>query len=150
MAQSRKDRQKQKKRKARREKIARMQRQSHGEVLFDVPRSGLVSMSAALIDFMEIDSQEWPDEELLRKTILLGMVAWNAAVASGASREDLIQSTLATLLPNLRAEARFHLDALIKQKESLFPDNKRLMLDYQLTMQPTGPYIQVMSTLDMP
>jgi hypothetical protein len=150
MAQSRKDRQKQKKRKARREKIARMQRQSPGEERFDNPRGGLVSMSAALIDFMEIDSQVWPDEELLRKTILLGMVAWNAAVASGASREDLIQSTVATLPPNVRAEARVHLDALIKRKESLFPDNKRLMLDYELTMTPSGPYIQVMSTLDMP
>jgi hypothetical protein len=150
MAQSRKDRQKQKKRKARREKIARMQRQSPGEERFDNPRGGLVSMSAVLIDFMEINSQEWPDEELLRKTILLGMVAWNAAVASGASREDLIQSTVATLPPDVRAEARFHLDALIKRKESLFPDNKRLMLDYELTMTPSGPYIQVMSTLDMP
>jgi hypothetical protein len=150
MAQSRKDKQKQKKRQARRQKIARMKRQSHGDETFVVPLSGLVSMSAVLIDFMEIDSQVWPDEELLRKAILLGMVAWNAAVASGASREDLTQSTLATLPPDLRAEARFHLDALIKRKESLFPDNKRLMLDYELTMMPSGPYIQVMSTLDMP
>ncbi|HBI47088.1 MAG TPA: hypothetical protein DDY78_30180 [Planctomycetales bacterium] len=149
MAQSRKDRQKQKKRKARREKIARMQRHTGGEVLV-VPHGGLVSMSAALIDFMEIDSQVWPDEEQLRKVILLGMVAWNAAIASGASREDLIQSTTATLPPEVRAEARVHLKTLIQRKESLFPDNKRLMLDYRLTMQPSGPYIQIMSSLDKP
>jgi hypothetical protein len=150
MAQSRKDRQKQKKRKARREKIARMQRNSPGGEVLVVPHGGLVSMSAVLIEFMEIDSQEWPDEELLRKTIVLGLVAWNAAVASGASREDLLRSTIGTLPPNVRAEARVHLITLIKRKEMLFPDNKRLMLDYKLTMQPTGPYIQVMSTLDMP
>ena len=107
-------------------------------------------MSAALIDFMEIDSQVWPDEEQLRKVILLGMVAWNAAIASGASREDLIQSTTATLPPEVRAEARVHLKTLIQRKESLFPDNKRLMLDYRLTMQPSGPYIQIMSSLDKP
>jgi hypothetical protein len=150
MAQSRKDRQKQKKRQARREKIARMKRQSHGDETFVVPRGGRVSMSEVLIDFMEIDAQEWPDEEQLRKTLVLGMVAWNAAVASGAARNDLIQSTLATFPPDLRAEARFHLDALIKRKESLFPDNKRLMLDYELTKTPSGPHIQVLSTLDMP
>ena len=107
-------------------------------------------MSAVLIDFMEIDSQEWPDEELLRKAIVLGMMAWNAAVASGASRENLIQSTIATLPPDVRAEARVHLNMLIQRKESLFPDNRRLMLDYKLTMQPSGPYIQIMSSLDLP
>jgi hypothetical protein len=150
MAQKRKDRQKQKKRKARREKIARMQRHTHGGEVLVVPHGGLVSMSAVLIDFMEINSQEWPDEEQLRKVILLGMVAWNAAIALGASREDLIQSTVATLPPEIRAEARVHLNALIKRKESLFPDNKRLMLDYKLTMGQSGPYIQVISTLDKP
>jgi len=150
MAQSRKDRQKQKKRKARREKIARMQRQSQdGEVLV-TPQGGLVSMSEALIDFMEINSQEWTNEEHLRKVIVLGMVAWNAAIASGAEREKLIQSTVATLPPDIRAEARGHLNMLIHRKELFFHNNKRLMLDYKLTMAPSGPYIQVMSTLDMP
>ena len=150
MAQSRKDRQKQKKRKARREKIARMQRQSQdGEVLV-IPQGGLVSMSEALIDFMEINSQEWTNEEHLRKMIVLGMVAWNTAIASGAEREKLIQSTVATLPPDIRAEARVHLNMLIHRKESFFHNNKRLMLDYKLTMTPSGPYIQVMSTLDMP
>ena len=95
-------------------------------------------MSAVLIDFMEIDSQEWPNEELLRKTIILGMVAWNAAIASGAKRDEIIQSTIATLPPGVRAEARVHLNALIKRKESLFADNKRLMLDYKLTMGRQG------------
>jgi hypothetical protein len=150
MAQNRKDRQKQKKRKARREKIARRQRQSHGGEALTIPQGGLVSMSAVLIDFMEIDSQEWPDEEQLRKVILLGMVAWNAAVASGAARDDMIQSTIATLPPDVRAEARVHLNMLIQRKESLFPGNKRLMLDYKLTMEPSGPYIQIMSSLDLP
>jgi hypothetical protein len=150
MAQSKKDRQKQKKRQARREKIARMQRQSYGDEVLILPGAGRVSMSEALIDFMEIDGQEWPDEDLLRKTLVMGMVAWNAAVSSGAARNDLIESTIALLPPEARAEGRHHLNALIKRKQSLFPDNMRLMVDYQLSMTPTGPYIQVMSTLDMP
>jgi hypothetical protein len=150
MAQSKKDRQKQKKRKARREKIARRQRQAHGGEVLTIPQGGLVSMSAILIDFMEIDSQEWPDEEQLRKVILLGMVAWNAAVASGAARDEMTQSTIATLPPDVRAEARVHLNMLIQRKETLFADNHRLMLDYKLTMGPSGPYIQIISSLDLP
>ncbi len=150
MAQSRNERRKQKKRKARREKKVRMQREARGGEVVVVPGDGRVSMSEALIDFMEIDDRDWPDEEELRKTLTIGMVAWNAAIATGAARKDLIEGTLAALPREMRVEGRHWLDVLIKRKEAFFADNKRLMLDYELTMTPSGPHIMVMSTLDMP
>lgn len=108
---------------------------------------GVEKMSEVLWDFVDpyLDSAE--TEDALRKLLTLGMAAWNAAVAGPTKGEELIRDLEQTLPPEAREHFRVIIDPLIQRKLRYFSDNQRIILDFTLTMQPSGPYLQVASTL---
>jgi hypothetical protein len=115
-----------------------------------VPPHGAKKMSEVLLEFLEPWSEGWRDEEDCRKLLSVGIIAWNAGIFSGSKRESLIEDTLRALPLGVRADARTIIDEMVRRKEALFASNRRIILNYELTMTPTGPYLQVLSTFDTP
>jgi hypothetical protein len=80
----------------------------------------------------------------------MGMIGWNAALMPGTQREAMLQDLLRTAPAEVRQTAEPLLQEMIRRKELLFPRETRAILDYQLSMTPNGPHLQVLSTLDPP
>jgi hypothetical protein len=109
---------------------------------------GEVKMSEVLLEFLEPYDNLWKTEEQLHKLLTIAMVAWNAALVSGRRRDELLQGTLAALPPEARGDGRMLIEEMIRRKEAQFANIKRMVLDHQLTMTPSGPHLSVISTLD--
>jgi len=109
------------------------------------------SMSEVLLDFIDPYLDESPEDEEdadgLRNVLAVAVVAWNAAILPSQKGEKLIEACLATMPEQMRAEARQWLDELVRRKHQHFADNRRLIIDYTVTMRSDGPHVQVMSTL---
>jgi hypothetical protein len=118
-----------------------------GPVVFLEPR-GEVKMSEVLLDFIRPYEDCWKTEEQLRKVIIMAMVAWNAAIEGGSRGQELVQSVLETLPPEAQADFLQCVAELIERKLRFFADNRRMIINYQLTMTPDGPHLLVASTLD--
>src|SRR5262245_41224919 len=139
-----KDKRKQKKRRARQARPA-LPSQLGGVPVVVTP-GGAEKMSEVLMRFVEPYSQYWQTEDQLRRVLSVALVAWNAAVASGSDRDALIQSSLEAVPADVREDMRAIIAEMMQRKEAQFASNKRLIVDYQLTMTPTGPHVSVIST----
>jgi hypothetical protein len=106
-------------------------------------------MSEVLLDFIRPYENTWQTEEQLQKLLVVAIVAWNAAVAGGSQGEELIRSTMATLPPDAQEDFLTIIVALVERKQRFFADNTRLIINYQLTMNPDGPHLLVASTLSV-
>ena len=104
-------------------------------------------MSEVLLDFVEPYMESVPTEEKLGKLLTLGIAAWNAALMPPAQREEFIEETAQSFPPALRSEYRTILEPLIQRKLKHFAANRRAMLNFSLTMEAAGPYVQVVSSL---
>jgi len=113
-----------------------------------VLRGSETKMSEVLVEFLEPYSEHWKTEEELRKLLTLALVAWNAALFSGSKRSDFIQRMAQSFPPESRQDFHSIIQEMIKRKEAHFASNKRTILDYQVTMTPSGPHLVVLSTLD--
>lgn len=109
--------------------------------------AGEAKMSEVLLEFLEPYSEFWGNEDQMRKLITLALVAWNAALAPPENRDVLLRDTLEAVPPDTREGLKVILGELMRRKWSHFADNKRVIFDYQLTMTPSGPYLQVVSML---
>jgi hypothetical protein len=139
-----KRKEKHKQERARKAKLLR-QRPFEGDMLI-VPPGGVEKMSEVLRDFVDPYWEGCKTEEQLRKLITLGIIAWNAGLVTGSERSELIEGPLETLPPDLRPGMRAFLEEMIRRKETAFASNKRMIVDYELTMGPAGPHLSVIST----
>jgi hypothetical protein len=140
-----------------RKKKAKQARQAYRQSLVptELPENVLLvesppgqSMSEALLDFIEPYRDESADDlDNLRKVLVVAIVAWNAAILPRAEGEKLIETCLDAMPEAMRADARAWLDELIRRKQQHFADNRRLIINYTVTMRSDGPFVQVMSTL---
>jgi hypothetical protein len=64
-----------------------------------------------------------------------------------SQRDELIASTAQTLPPETREDYRAILGPLIERKLAVFPANRRGIVNFDLSMGPSGPHLLVMSTL---
>ena len=108
---------------------------------------GMEKMSEVLEDFVGPHWDQAPTEEALRNLLNVAAVAWNAALLPSEEREKLHQKSQQMLPADQRDDFRAIVDSLIQRKLAHFADNRRAILSIDLTMQPTGPYLEVMSTL---
>jgi hypothetical protein len=115
-------------------------------VIHDAP--GQAKMSEVLIDFIEPYSGEWKTLEDLKKLVGMATLAWNVALFPDSQRDEEFRMLLEKMPPDARPPVREILEQMIRRKLALFANYKRAILKYEVTMRPTGPYIQVMSTLD--
>lgn len=106
-----------------------------------------VKMSEVLMEFANPDEETLGDAKRLETLLAVASVAWNAALLPPEERDKFLldaqkrapagtgESFLAVILP------------LIRRKEALFPTIRRGIIDFTVTMHPTGPYVQVISSL---
>jgi hypothetical protein len=121
-----------------------------GDFLVVEPPAGTRKMSEVLWDFLQPYVDTLRDDEALQKLLNLGIIAWNAAIVTGSKRDELIEGLMESVEPELRPGMRTILDEMIRRKDALFATNKRFILSLDLTMRPSGPYLQVVSTFDTP
>ena len=116
-------------------------------ILHDPP--GMVKMSKVLEDFAKPYMESNPTEESLRKLLTVASVAWNAALLPPIEREKLLRETEETLPAELRNDYRIVIEPMIERKLAYFADNRRMILNFELTMGRGNPFLNVMSTLEV-
>jgi hypothetical protein len=142
------DKRRQKKRlQQRKQRLTRRGFPSDATVLVEPP--GAAKMSEVLLQFLEPYAEHWKNEEQLHKLLTVALVAWNAALHSGKKRTEFIEEMVQAVPPDARPAMKAIVEEMIQRKEAHFAGNKRVILDYQLTMTPTGPHLAVISTPDM-
>lgn len=71
------------------------------------------------------------------KLIVTGIIAWNAALVTGAERQKLIDSTVQVIVDQAgetwRHDAEVTIALLIRHKEHAFAADRRYIVDYRLT-----------------
>jgi hypothetical protein len=108
--------------------------------------TGVDKMSEVLQDFVKPYVQLSETESNLRRLFDLGMMAWNASLLSLAQRKKTLQDTVKAFPPEARDDLRGVLETLIQRKLEHFADNRRQIIDFDLSMEAAGPCLKVMST----
>lgn len=94
-------------------------------------------LSAVLLDFIEPYKKAARTTEAYRKLITLAVVAWNAALLTGAERQELIDITIKAIVTSAgeewRKDAENIIAMLMRRKEQHFADDKRFIVDYRVT-----------------
>ena len=105
-------------------------------------------MSEVLLEFLEPYSEHWVSQGQFEKLVIVGVIAWNAALLPGSKREDFLREMMQTVPPDVRSDMRVILAEMILRKELLFASNKRMIVSFDVTMTPAGPHLSVVSTFD--
>ena len=118
-----------------------------GDAKIVVQPSGETKMSEVLLEFVEPYSQYWRTKEELNKLLGVAVIAWNAALLPGNERKKIIENALKAAPPEIRQDMKAIVDEMIQRKETHFAHNKRLIMNYQVTMTKEGPHVTTLSTL---
>jgi hypothetical protein len=108
---------------------------------------GETKMSEVLLEFVEPYSRYWKTREDLNKLLGIAVIAWNAALMQGNERKEIIENALNALPPEIRQDIKGIVDEMIQRKDKHFANNKRFIMNYQVTMTRKGPYVTALSTL---
>jgi hypothetical protein len=107
---------------------------------------GEAKMSEVLLEFLDPYSHTWKNEEQFEKLLGAGIIAWNAALYSGSKRTEFLNEMMVAFPPEVREGMRDILAGMIQRKETYFAANRRMIVDYRVTMTPDGPHLSVLST----
>jgi hypothetical protein len=147
MGSQKKKKQRGQKRPFRRLQPGQFPREVRDKPLLIVNPTGHEKMSEVLEDFIEPYLGEVRNDEDHSKLLNMGIMAWNIALASRGEREEHLRPLIQAAPPDGRAVLRAFVDELIARKDAHFASNKRMILGFELTPLPTGPYLNVLSTL---
>ncbi len=150
MASRKKKEKREHQRKERLRKRRRLTQGLPGDTLVIHTPPGELKMSEVLEEFIEPFKGQWQTEEDLNKLLGVAVIAWNAALLPEGEREEFIEQTLQSAPAEVRADLHTILMELIRRKLALFADIQRSIIDYELTWRPTGPHLNVLSTLVPP
>lgn len=107
-----------------------------------------VRMSEVLLDLIAPEQEYCKDEAALEKLLTIGAAAWNASLMGGAEQRAILEETSRTLPADARQDYFEIVETLIRRKRQMFPDIKRPIIDFKLTLLPTGePHLSVISGL---
>jgi hypothetical protein len=108
---------------------------------------GEVKMSEVLEEFVEPYLDFARNRSEREKLFSLAVVAWNLALIPENERQQIIEQGTTGNDPLARQDAREFIDELIARKKTLFAENKRYIVEFQL--QDTGKtlHLSVASTL---
>jgi hypothetical protein len=87
-------------------------------------------------------------EEDYRKLLSAALAAWNAALLPLRDRRAMVDSIVEKAIPAAVDDAKLVIGELIRRKDRFFPEIKRVMLSYELTMTRDGAHVSVASTLE--
>jgi phage gp29-like protein len=128
---------------------------------------GGVKLSAALIELCEPFEPDILSTKELENLIALAAVAWNIAVLPKEERLERLTAFIETI-PNMKEKLESEIDtvlhddsknsdfapattmlhfigAMIQRKDELFPNDDRIVVNYNLKDNPEGPYLTVSS-----
>jgi phage gp29-like protein len=128
---------------------------------------GGVKLSAALIELCEPFEPDILSTKQFENLIALAAVAWNIAVLPKEERLERLTAFIETM-PNMKEELESEIDtvlhddskntdfapattmlhfigAMIQRKEELFPNDDRIVVNFNVKDNPEGPYLTVSS-----
>ena len=128
---------------------------------------GGVKLSAALIELCEPFEPDILSTKELENLIALAAVAWNIAALPKEERLERLTAFIETM-PNMKEELESEIDtvlhddskntdfapattmlhfigAMIQRKEELFPNDDRIVVNFNVKDNPEGPYLTVSS-----
>lgn len=119
------------------------------QVVYDP--AGREKMSEVLEDFIEPYRDLADSEDTFRKLLLLGTLAWNAALLPEDERRAMIDEILGAGLPGASEADRAHagelIEGLVRRKQEHFAANRRAILSFEVTDTGDGFHLSVASTL---
>jgi len=98
-------------------------------------------MSQVLEEFAQPLLRVADSPEDTKRALLLAMAAWNYSLLDDPAEPDALHSTLLADPPT-----REVFDFLLARKQELYPDNRRIILDFQLIPNGTELQFNVIST----
>ncbi len=112
-----------------------------------VEPAGETKMSEVLVEFIEPYLKYWKTERELEVLLSTAIIAWNATLVRGSERSSLIENTIKVTPPEIRADTSKIIEEMMQRKELKFAQNRRMIVNYKLTMSKKGPHVTVLSTL---
>jgi hypothetical protein len=122
--------------------LERVKQEFPGEIKLAPPGSiPLPPLSRQVTELItpELDAAASPEQE--KMAVTLGVLAWNLSLMEDGL-EDMDPKSVEVLKDPVLREV---LQALITRKQGLFPDDLRMILDYQITGLGDGPRLSVVS-----
>jgi hypothetical protein len=135
------------------ETMARMQDQlteQYGIGHEMVRDSSLEKMSDALLEYGKpfIDLVQSDSKADYEKSIKISMMLWNCSImqdVKGPGGRKEIEKMLKPVMPD--AESKEVVRYMLERKRQMFPDNNRIILNYELAETPDGFHLSVASTI---
>jgi hypothetical protein len=123
-------------------------RPEEGPVFVPTP-PGEAKMSEVLWAFVEPYLGSTRNEQDLRKLLDLALIAWSIPLFPADHREDVVRDLLNKMPVEGRASMAAILAQMVLRKETVFGNNKRMIISYDLTFTPDGPHLSVASTMPL-
>ena len=137
--------QQERKKQHRRMKRARLQQGPLPDSIMAMPPLGGIKMSEVLMEFVEPYSGQWQTAEELTKLLGVAVIAWNATLLPRREQAAFIDEAVNKVPLEVCSDMRTFLDQMIQRKITHFASNKRVIVDYQVSMTPAGPHVVVLS-----
>jgi len=120
-----------------------------------VNSSGKEKMSDVLDAFVAPYAGMAPTDDDLRKLFAVAIIAWNAAILGPDGQKEVLDAHTGRILPDATDHERYLLrgfiERLIERKDTLFADNRRSIVSFELTTGADRAYLSVVSTFgDVP
>ena len=116
-----------------------------------VDPEGKAKMSEVILDFAKPLLDECEDEESEKKAIGLAILIWNMSLFPKKSRDKEIEKLCSGLSPsedaNDFAALLNYVNILLERKAEYYPDNKRAIVNYQMSGSGKNRRLDVASTL---
>ena len=113
--------------------------------------NNIEKMSDIIVDYAEpfIKALKTETRKEYEKAIMLAMTYWNCSIMKEFSKvsQKEIEKRLKPITPDL--EAKSIMNYMLERKRQMYPDNKRIIINYELTeLKEGGFHLSVASTVD--
>ncbi|MDR1158903.1 MAG: hypothetical protein LBK75_11505 [Oscillospiraceae bacterium] len=112
--------------------------------------STLEKMSDILLDYAEpfLNTIDSDNKDEYENAIMMAMAVWNCSVMGDTSKgRRKIRKLMKPIMSE--GESRRVVQYMLERKRQMYPDNKRMMMNYELTEMPDGGFhLSVASTVD--
>ena len=105
-------------------------------------------MSEVLLDFAEPMLESIPDSSYFDDAIAFSAVCWNLALMPSQEQRMHLNETVDAMAGSdlfKRDGIEQNIQMLLDRKKALFADNKRVIVDYEIVHEKTGPRLLVVS-----
>jgi len=123
-----------------------MQKILPGQQVIDGPLPDGVRMSEVLRDFIEPYEPFAETKDAFEKLVTVGVVAWNVMLFPEDDRQRHLDELLGIFSEDIRDDGRRIIKEMMERKERFFPQNRRMILGFEVADTGTDWHVTVMST----